>query len=82
MADVVIDAASGNPVTVNLAMEMVRAGRPRRHRRHEGPTPARGLHSDWIPTRRITIHPGAGLDTEKAVALHQRRRGPDRRAPG
>jgi threonine dehydrogenase-like Zn-dependent dehydrogenase len=24
---------------------------------------------DWIPTRRITIHPGAGLDTEGAVAL-------------
>ena len=31
--------------------------------------PLEGFHSDWIPTRRITLHPGAGLDTEGAVAL-------------
>jgi threonine dehydrogenase-like Zn-dependent dehydrogenase len=67
-ADVVIDAASGNPITVNLAMDLVRpggnvvvAGMKDR--------PLEGFHSDWIPTRRITIHPGAGLDTEGAVAL-------------
>ena len=31
--------------------------------------PLEGFHSDWIPTRRITLHPGAGLDAEGAVAL-------------
>jgi threonine dehydrogenase-like Zn-dependent dehydrogenase len=31
--------------------------------------PLEGFHSDWIPTRRITLHPGAGLDTEGAVRL-------------
>jgi threonine dehydrogenase-like Zn-dependent dehydrogenase len=68
LADVVIDAASGHPRTVNLAMDLV----------HPGGSvvvagmkdgPLEGFHSDWIPTRRITIHPGAGLDTEGAVAL-------------
>jgi threonine dehydrogenase-like Zn-dependent dehydrogenase len=68
MADVVIDAASGNPVTVNLAMDLVRKGG---HVVVAGmkDKPLEGFHSDWIPTRRITIHPGAGLDTEGAVAL-------------
>jgi threonine dehydrogenase-like Zn-dependent dehydrogenase len=68
MADVVIDAASGNPVTVRLAMELVRKGG---HVVIAGMKdgPVEGFHSDWIPTRRITIHPGAGLDTERAVAL-------------
>lgn len=68
MADVVVDAASGNPITVNLAMDLVRRG---------GAVviagmkdkPLEGFHSDWIPTRRITLHPGAGLDTEGAVRL-------------
>jgi threonine dehydrogenase-like Zn-dependent dehydrogenase len=68
MADVVIDAASGNPVTVNLAMDLVRQGG---HVVVAGmkDKPLEGFHSDWIPTRRITIHPGAGLDTEGAVSL-------------
>lgn len=68
MADVVIDAASGNPVTVNLAMDLVRKGG---HVVIAGmkDKPLEGFHSDWIPTRRITLHPGAGLDTEAAVAL-------------
>jgi threonine dehydrogenase-like Zn-dependent dehydrogenase len=67
-ADVVIDAASGSPVTVNLAMELVRKGG---HVVVAGmkDRPLEGFHSDWIPTRRITLHPGAGLDTERAVAL-------------
>jgi threonine dehydrogenase-like Zn-dependent dehydrogenase len=68
MADVVIDAASGNPITVNLAMDLVKKG---------GQVvvagmkdkPLEGFHSDWIPTRRITIHPGSGLDTRGAVEL-------------
>lgn len=68
MADVVVDAASGNPITVNLAMDLVKRGG---HVVVAGmkDTPLEGFHSDWIPTRRITIHPGAGLDTEGAVRL-------------
>jgi len=67
-ADVVVDAASGSPVTVNLAMDLVRKGG---HVVVAGMKdgPLEGFHSDWIPTRRITLHPGAGLDTEGAVAL-------------
>lgn len=68
MVDVVIDAASGNPVTVNLAMEVVRKGG---HVVVAGMKdgPLQGFHPDWIPTRRITLHPGAGLDTKGAVDL-------------
>ncbi len=67
-ADVVIDAAAGNPITVNLAMDLVHPGG---HVVVAGmkDRPLEGFHSDWIPTRRITLHPGAGLDTEGAVAL-------------
>jgi threonine dehydrogenase-like Zn-dependent dehydrogenase len=67
-ADVVIDAASGSPVTVNLAMDLVRR---RGHVVLAGMKdgPLTGFHSDWIPTRGITLHPGSGLDTERAVAL-------------
>jgi threonine dehydrogenase-like Zn-dependent dehydrogenase len=68
MADIVIDAASGNPITVNLAMDLVRKG--------GGVViagmkdePLEGFHSDWIPTRRITLYPGAGFDAERAVGL-------------
>ena len=68
MADVVIDAASGDPITVNFAMDFVKNGG---HVVIAGmkDKPLEGFHSDWIPTRRITLHPGAGLDTERAVAL-------------
>jgi threonine dehydrogenase-like Zn-dependent dehydrogenase len=65
---VVIDAASGNPITVNIAMDLVRRGG---HVVVAGmkDKPLEGFHSDWIPTRRITLHPGAGIDTEGAVRL-------------
>lgn len=68
MADVVIDAAAGNPVSVNQAMDLVRKGG---HVVVAGmkDRPLEGFHSDWIPLRRITIHPGAGLDVEGATAL-------------
>ena len=69
MADVVIDAASGNPVTVTLAMEMVRRGGHVVIAGMKDRRPVEGFLSDWIPMRQITIHPGAGLDVEKAVAL-------------
>lgn len=68
MADVVIDAASGSSVTVNLAMDLVRKGG---HVVLAGMKdgPLEDFHPDWIPTRRITLHPGAGLDTAQAVDL-------------
>jgi threonine dehydrogenase-like Zn-dependent dehydrogenase len=68
MADVVIDAAAGNPITVNVAMDLVKKGG---HVVIAGmkDRPLEGFHSDWIPTRRITLHPGAGLDTGGAAAL-------------
>jgi threonine dehydrogenase-like Zn-dependent dehydrogenase len=68
MADVVLDAASGDPITVNVAMDLVKNGG---HVVVAGmkDKPLEGFHSDWIPTRRITLHPGSGLDTEGAVAL-------------
>jgi 2-desacetyl-2-hydroxyethyl bacteriochlorophyllide A dehydrogenase len=68
MTDVVIDAASGSPETVNLAMHLVRKGG---HVVLAGMKdgPLEGFHPDWIPTRRITVHPGAGLDTERATDL-------------
>jgi threonine dehydrogenase-like Zn-dependent dehydrogenase len=68
MADIVIDAAAGNPVSVNQAMDLVRrgggvviAGMKDR--------PLDGFHSDWIPLRRITLYPGSGVDVEGATAL-------------
>ena len=69
LADVVIDAASGNPVTVTLAMEMVRRGGHVVIAGMKDRRPVEGFVSDWIPMRQITIHPGAGLDVERAVAL-------------
>jgi threonine dehydrogenase-like Zn-dependent dehydrogenase len=69
MADVVIDAASGNPVTVTLAMDMVRRGGHVVIAGMKDRRPVVGFISDWIPMRQITIHPGAGLDVERAVAL-------------
>jgi threonine dehydrogenase-like Zn-dependent dehydrogenase len=69
MADVVIDAASGNPVTVTLAMELVRRGGHVVIAGMKDRRPVEGFISDWIPMRQITIHPGAGLDVEHAVTL-------------
>jgi threonine dehydrogenase-like Zn-dependent dehydrogenase len=69
MADVVIDAASGNPVTVTLAMDMVRRGGHVVIAGMKDRRPVVGFISDWIPMRQITIHPGAGLDVERAVSL-------------
>jgi threonine dehydrogenase-like Zn-dependent dehydrogenase len=69
MADVVIDAASGNPVTVTLAMDLVRRGGHVVIAGMKDRRPVEGFISDWIPMRQITIHPGAGLDVARAVAL-------------
>ena len=69
MADVVIDAASGNPITVTLAMQMVRRGGQVVIAGMKDRRPVEGFISDWIPMRQITIRPGAGLDVDAAVAL-------------
>jgi threonine dehydrogenase-like Zn-dependent dehydrogenase len=69
MADVVIDAASGNPVTVTVAMDVVRRGGHVVIAGMKDRRPVEGFISDWIPMRQITIHPGAGLDVEGAVSL-------------
>jgi threonine dehydrogenase-like Zn-dependent dehydrogenase len=68
-ADVVLDAASGTTRTVTQAMELVRydgsvviAGMKDRK-------PVVGFISDWIPMRRIHIHPGAGIDIARSVEL-------------
>ncbi|MFJ9380921.1 zinc-binding dehydrogenase [Streptomyces sp. NPDC101455] len=68
MADVVIDAASGSPATVNVAMGLVGNGGRivvagiKDH-------PLDGLDTNAIPFRGITIQPGAGLDVARAVEL-------------
>jgi len=68
MADVVIDAAAGNSITVNVAMELLRNGG---HIVVAGikDNPVNGLDINAIPFRQITIGPGAGLDVARATAL-------------
>lgn len=68
MADVVIDAAAGKSVTVNVGIDLLRNG---------GHIVVAGLKDDLvngldinaIPFRQITIGPGAGLDVARATAL-------------
>ena len=64
-----LDAASGTTRTVTQAMQVVRydgsvviAGMKDRK-------PVDGFISDWIPMRRIHIHPGAGIDIARSVEL-------------
>lgn len=68
MADVVIDAASGSSVTVNVAMDLVGRGG---HIVVAGlkDEPVNGLDTNSMLYRGITIGPGAGLDVARAVAL-------------
>lgn len=68
MADVVVDAASGNPVTVRLGMEMVRRGGTVVVAGFKD-RPLDGFEADWIPMRQITLRPGAGLDAARAADL-------------
>ena len=68
MAEVVIDAAAGNPITVNTAMDLVATG-GRVVLAGFKERPVDGFMSNRIPERLITIHPGAGLDPERAVNL-------------
>src|SRR5262245_29343013 len=68
MADFVLDAASGSPVSLKTAMDLVRtrgtviaAGMKDR--------PLDGLDVNTIPLRHITIAPGGGLDLPRACTL-------------
>jgi threonine dehydrogenase-like Zn-dependent dehydrogenase len=68
MADVVLDAASGNPVTLKMAMDLVRPG---------GTIIAAGMKDrlldgfdvSAIPIRHIAILPGGGLDLPLACTM-------------
>lgn len=68
MADVVLDAASGNPVTFAVAMQLVRTG---------GTVIEAGLKDrlldgfdvTQIPLRNLTVLPGAGLDLAGACTM-------------
>jgi threonine dehydrogenase-like Zn-dependent dehydrogenase len=68
MADFVLDAASGNPVTLKIAMDLVRTG---------GTIIEAGMKDrlldgfdvTQIPVRHITIAPGGGLDLPLACTL-------------
>jgi threonine dehydrogenase-like Zn-dependent dehydrogenase len=68
MADFVLDAASGNPITLKTAMDLVRTG---------GTIIAAGMKDrlldgfdvTQIPLRHITILPGGGLDLPLACTL-------------
>lgn len=66
-ADVVIDAASGSTSTVVQAMEMVRRGGTVVIGGLKDRKPVDGFISDWIPTRRIHITPGADGDQVKTA---------------
>ncbi|HXK22847.1 MAG TPA: zinc-binding dehydrogenase [Myxococcota bacterium] len=68
MADVVLDAASGSPVTFRVAIDLVRpsgtiiaAGFKDR--------PVEGFDVSLIPRRNLKILPGAGLDLAQACTL-------------
>ena len=60
MADVVIDAASGNPVTVTLAMELVRRGGHVVIAGMKDRRPVEGLHQRLDPDASDHDPPGRG----------------------
>ncbi|MCK9901849.1 alcohol dehydrogenase [Parafrankia colletiae] len=68
MADVVLDAASGNPVTLKTAMQIARTGATivaagMKDRLLDG------LDVSQIPLRHLTIAPGGGLDLAGACTM-------------
>ena len=67
--DVVIDAASGSTSTVTQGMQMARRGGTVVIGGLKDRKPVDGFISDWIPMRRIHIHPGAGIDIARSVEL-------------
>lgn len=68
MADVVLDAASGNPITLTIAMRLARTGATivaagMKDRLLDG------LDLNQIPLRHLTIAPGGGLDLAGACTM-------------
>jgi threonine dehydrogenase-like Zn-dependent dehydrogenase len=68
MADAVLDVASGNPVTLKTALDLVRAG-GRVIAAGMKDRPLDGLDINKIPLRHITILPGGGLDLPLACTM-------------
>ncbi|MGF7236773.1 MAG: zinc-dependent alcohol dehydrogenase [Frankia sp.] len=68
MADVVLDAASGNPVTLAVAMDLVRTGGTVIEAGMKD-KPLDGFDVSKIPLRHITILPGGGLDLKGACTM-------------
>lgn len=68
MADVVLDAASGNPVTFRNAIDLVRPSGTVVAAGFKD-CPVEGFDVSWIPRRNLKILPGAGLDLAGACAL-------------
>jgi threonine dehydrogenase-like Zn-dependent dehydrogenase len=68
MADVVLDAASGNPVTLTVAMDLVRTGGTVIEAGMKD-RPLDGFDVTKIPVRHISILPGGGLDLAGACTM-------------
>ncbi len=68
MADAVLDVASGNPVTLKTAMDLVRRG-GRVIAAGMKDRPLDGFDINTIPLRGITILPGGGLDLPLACTM-------------
>lgn len=68
MADVVLDAASGNPVTLAVAMDLVRAGGTVIEAAMKD-RPLESFDVSKIAIRHITILPGGGLDLAGACTM-------------
>jgi len=81
MADFVLDAASGNPITLNTAMDLVR---PRGTVIVAGMKDGvlDGFDVTRIPLRHITIAPGGGLDLPLACTLINQGKVPTRELLG
>lgn len=68
MADVVLDAASGSPVTLAVAMDLVRTGGTVIEAGMKD-RPLESFDVSRIPLRHITILPGGGLDLRGACTM-------------
>jgi threonine dehydrogenase-like Zn-dependent dehydrogenase len=68
MADAVLDVASGNPITLKTAMDLVRSGGTVIAAGMKD-RPLDGFDINIIPLRHITILPGGGLDLPLACTM-------------
>jgi threonine dehydrogenase-like Zn-dependent dehydrogenase len=68
MADVVLDAAGGNPVTIPLGLELARVGGSLVLAGMKD-RPLDGFDVNVIPLRHVTLFPGGGFDLVQACTL-------------